>query len=232
MQKAFIETPKDQPLAVYWYWLDGNISEDGVVKDLRAMKKVGINRVQIGMIGDGQGAPHGPVRMFTKKWWKIMHTMFKTATELNIEVGLFNCPGWSQSGGPWVKPEESMRYLAAVNDTLHGPMKYHAALPPLGKDGQDVKVLAYPLMESTANFTTEQNIMDEKEIILKSDRSSIVRSLVLYPVKAGKTNMQIAVKKDNEWKIIDSYRLDRRLHYHLLVISSKGRSRQQAFQSL
>lgn len=209
MQKAFIETPKDQPLAVYWYWLDGNISEDGVVKDLRAMKKVGINRVQIGMIGDGQGAPHGPVRMFTKKWWKIMHTMFKTATELNIEVGLFNCPGWSQSGGPWVKPEESMRYLAAVNDTLHGPMKYHAALPPLGKDGQDVKVLAYPLMESTANFTTEQNIMDEKEIILKNDRSSIVRSLVLYPVKAGKTNMQIAVKKDNEWKIIDSYRLDR-----------------------
>ena len=24
-------------------------------------------------------------------------------------VGLFNCPGWSQSGGPWVKPEEAMR---------------------------------------------------------------------------------------------------------------------------
>ena len=54
MQKRFSEVPEDQPLAVYWYWLDGNISEEGVVKDLYAMKTVGINRVQIGMIGDGQ----------------------------------------------------------------------------------------------------------------------------------------------------------------------------------
>lgn len=41
-----------------------------------------------------------------------LHTALKTATELDIEIGLFNSPGWSQSGGPWVKPEQSMRYLA------------------------------------------------------------------------------------------------------------------------
>ena len=209
LKKTFIETPKDQPLAVYWYWIDGNMSEEGVVKDLQAMKKVGINRVQIGMIGDGQGAPTGPVKMFTKKWWKILHTMFKTATELDIEVGLFNCPGWSQSGGPWVKPEQSMRYLAAVNDTVQGPVKYHAALPALGKDGQDVKVLVYPLVKSPVKFTTEQQILEEKEIIFKSEKSAVVRSLVLYPAKGGRANMQIAVKKGNDWKMIDTYHLDR-----------------------
>ena len=209
LKKTFIETPKDQPLAVYWYWIDGNMSEEGVVKDLQAMKKVGINRVQIGMIGDGQGAPTGPVKMFTKKWWKILHTMFKTATELDIEVGLFNCPGWSQSGGPWVKPEQSMRYLAAVNDTVQGPVKYHAALPALGKDGQDVKVLAYPLVKSPVKFTIEQQILEEKEIIFKSEKSAVVRSLVLYPAKGGRANMQIAVKKGNDWKMIDTYHLDR-----------------------
>ena len=209
LKKTFIETPKDQPLAVYWYWIDGNMSEEGVVKDLQAMKKVGINRVQIGMIGDGQGAPTGSVKMFTKKWWKILHTMFKTATELDIEVGLFNCPGWSQSGGPWVKPEQSMRYLAAVNDTVQGPVKYHAALPALGKDGQDVKVLAYPLVKSPVKFTAEQQILEEKEIIFKSEKSAVVRSLVLYPAKGGRANMQIAVKKGNDWKMIDTYHLDR-----------------------
>ena len=209
LKKTFIETPKDQPLAVYWYWIDGNMSEEGVVKDLQAMKKVGINRVQIGMIGDGQGAPTGPVKMFTKKRWKILHTMFKTATELDIEVGLFNCPGWSQSGGPWVKPEQSMRYLAAVNDTVQGPVKYHAALPALGKDGQDVKVLAYPLVKSPVKFTAEQQILEEKEIIFKSEKSAVVRSLVLYPAKGGRANMQIAVKKGNDWKMIDTYHLDR-----------------------
>ena len=209
IQKTFIETPKNQPLAVYWYWIDGNMSEEGVVKDLRAMKKVGINRVQIGMIGGGQGTPTGPVKMFTKKWWKILHTMFKTATELDIEVGLFNCPGWSQSGGPWVKPEQSMRYLASVNDTVQGPLKYQAALPSLGKDGQDVKVLAYPMVKSSTEFTTSQNIVEEKEIILKSNKPAVARSLILHPVKGGKADMQIAVKKGDEWVTIETHRLDR-----------------------
>ena len=209
IQKTFIATPKDQPLAVYWYWIDGNMSEEGVVKDLQAMKKVGINRVQIGMIGDGQGTPTGPVKMFTKKWWKILHTMFKTATELDIEVGLFNCPGWSQSGGPWVKPEQSMRYLTAANDTVQGPIQYRATLPSLGKDGQDVKVLAYPLIKGNTEFTTTQNIIEEREIIFKNEQSAIARSLVIYPAKAGRVYMQIEVKRGNNWEKIEKHLLDR-----------------------
>ena len=121
MEKKFKDIPEEQPTAVYWYWIAGNMSKDGVVKDLQAMKKAGLNRVQIGFIGEGQGAPEGPVKMFTDEWWDIVHTMFKTATELDIEVGLFNCPGWSQSGGPWVKPGQSMRYLGFVKDTVEVP---------------------------------------------------------------------------------------------------------------
>ena len=109
MEGRFRQVPDSQPLAVYWYWMGGNMSKEGVVKDLQAMKKAGINRVQIGMIGSDQGVPQGPVRMFTDEWWDILHTMFRTAGEVDIEVGLFNCPGWSQSGGPWVKPSQSMR---------------------------------------------------------------------------------------------------------------------------
>jgi hypothetical protein len=36
---------------VYWYWINDNISKEGVVKDLQAMKKAGINSVFIGHIG-------------------------------------------------------------------------------------------------------------------------------------------------------------------------------------
>ena len=209
MEQAFRQTPKEQPLAVYWYWIDGNISEKGVVKDLQAMKKVGINRVQIGMIGDGQGVPKGPVRMFSNKWWKILHTMFKTAAELDIEVGLFNCPGWSQSGGPWVKPEQSMRYLGAVNDTVQGPLTFHAKLPALGQDAQDVKVLAYPLLESQEKFASVGSLLEGKQVVLKSEGQVTVRSLTLYPVKAGKAQGEIAVRQGDEWITIDRFTLDR-----------------------
>ena len=88
--------------AVYWYWISDNISKDGVVKDLHAMKGAGINRAFIGNIGL-EDVPYGKVKMLSEEWWEILHIALKTATELNIEIGIFNSPGWSQSGGPWVK---------------------------------------------------------------------------------------------------------------------------------
>lgn len=209
IQKKFTETPKEQPLAVYWYWLDGNISEEGVVKDLQAMKQVGINRVQIGMIGDGQGAPHGPVRMFTDEWWQIMHTMFKTATELDIEVGLFNCPGWSQSGGPWVKPEQSMRYLAAVNETVQGPARFKAKLPSLGKDAQDVKVLAYPAKDVNTKTIVADKVQKLTTVTLSGMETITARSLVLHLSDEGECDMELAVRKGDEWVTIDKHYLDR-----------------------
>lgn len=209
LQKTFIETPKNQPLAVYWYWLDGNISEDGVVKDLHAMKNVGINRVQIGMIGDGQGAPHGKVRMFTEEWWKIMHTMFRTAGELDIEVGLFNCPGWSQSGGPWVRPEQSMRYLAAVNDTVRGPARYDVRLSSPDDGLQDVRILAYPLKGTGLRTLTADNVEKDKVVFIDGKDNITARSLVLYFAGSGATDMEFSVRKDGGWLVLDRYFLDR-----------------------
>ena len=209
MQHKFTETPKNHPLAAYWYWMNGNISEEGVIKDLHAMKEVGINRVHIGMIGDGQGVPQGKVRMFTRKWWKIMHTMFKTATELDIEVGLFNCPGWSQSGGPWVKHEQSMRYLAAINDTVKGPVRYNAVLPSFGDQAQDVKVLAYPVIDSQANTIVADIVEDKTTIFLTSKDKITARSMTIYFKRGGATNMELAVHRDSGWVTIDSHYLDR-----------------------
>ena len=176
-----------QPIGVYWYWVGGNMSEEGVVKDLHAMKDAGITRVQIGMIGDGQGIPLGPLKMFTDDWWSILHTMFKTAGELGIEVGLFNCPGWSQSGGPWVKPSQAMRYLATVKDTLSGPVKYHSKLPDVGENSQDVKVLAYPLIEPKTNLSSG-DVSSLDVIRLRSESPVSVRTVVLeFVPKTGET---------------------------------------------
>jgi hypothetical protein len=115
-----------------------------VVKDLEAMKKVGINRAFIGNIGLDDG-PYGKIKMFSDEWWDILHTTLKTATRLNIQIGIFNGPGWSQSGGPWIKPEQSMRYLTSSRVKVQGPSSFHQKLPKPQENFQDVKVLAYPV---------------------------------------------------------------------------------------
>lgn len=70
LQTGFVTVPDSIQTSVYWYWISGNISKQGVIKDLEAMKKVGINRAFIGNIGL-DNVPDGKVKMFTDEWWKF-----------------------------------------------------------------------------------------------------------------------------------------------------------------
>jgi hypothetical protein len=116
MADDFAVPPETVTTGVYWYWVNDNISKEGVIKDLQAMKQVGINSAYIGNIG-GQSTQTGAVKLFTDEWMDIVRTAMKTAGELGVEIGMFNCPGWSHSGGPWIKPEQSMRHLVS-SETL------------------------------------------------------------------------------------------------------------------
>ncbi len=157
---GFKVPPDSIRTAVYWYWISDNISRDGVVKDLHAMKTAGISRAFIGNIGLSD-VPYGKVKMLSEAWWEILHVALKTATELDIEIGIFNSPGWSQSGGPWVKSENAMRYLTASEISVKGPSKISQKLEKPIESFQDVKVIAYPAPK-------------DSDLILSSTNSSII----------------------------------------------------------
>ena len=146
------------------------------MKDLQAMKKVGINRAFIGNIGLNEGysrIPYGKVKIFTDEWWDILHTALKTATELDIEIGIFNSPCLSQSGGPWIKPEQSMRYLNSSEIVVTGPQQFSQKLTPPNADFQRVNVIAYKapadfgltLRASNPKITSEPEVADIKNIM-------------------------------------------------------------------
>ncbi|MCY1718961.1 glycosyl hydrolase [Prolixibacteraceae bacterium Z1-6] len=144
LESGFVTPPDSIQIGVYWLWISDHISKEGVEKDLYAMKKAGITRAFIGNIGL-DNVPEGNVKMFSDVWWDILHVALKTATDLNIDIGIFNSPGWSQSGGPWVKPEEAMRYLATSELRVSGPKKINLKLDKPTDFFQDVKTLAYPV---------------------------------------------------------------------------------------
>ncbi|MDR1860098.1 MAG: glycoside hydrolase family 2 [Bacteroidales bacterium] len=168
LDEGFENPPADQRVGCYWYWIDKTITKEGIIADLEAMKKAGITRAYIGLTGGGDD-----LVFMSDQWWGLIHTAMKTASKLDIEIGMFNCPGWSQSGGPWIKPDQSMRYLTAVQRHISGPTKFSeklaitaADIPSIkglswgdefyqGKpeDFQDVKVLAFKVnAEATANL--------------------------------------------------------------------------------
>ncbi|GAB6395081.1 MAG: alpha-L-rhamnosidase [Bacteroidales bacterium] len=162
LEAQFVSPPEAIQTGVYWYWISDHISKEGVVKDLQAMKQAGINSVFVGNIG--QEAPYGPAKIFSDEWWDVVHTMMKTAGELGIEVGMFNCPGWSHAGGPWIQSHQAMRYIVASETRVSGPKQVSVVLPvpsagSVTRDWervfidmevkpsphfQDVKVVAFP----------------------------------------------------------------------------------------
>ncbi len=156
LESGFITPPDSIQTSVYWYWISDNVSKEGVVKDLHAMKKAGINRAFIGNIGV-EGVPYGKVKMFSDEWWEVLHAALKTATELDIGIGIFNSPGWSQSGGPWIEAGEAMRYLASSELKVRGPRKLLQKLEQPAGLFQDVKVIACPSPEGAGLVLDARN---------------------------------------------------------------------------
>ena len=209
MEKTFINIPDTQKTAVYWYWMNDNISKEGVVKDLEAMKRAGINRAQIGNVATPE-IPYGKVKVFSDEWWDVLHQALKTAGDLGIEIGLFNCPGWSQSGGPWIKPNMAMRYLASSSVSVTGGKKLTVKLPDVAKDAEDVRVLAIPDLSIPSPFKAMSKNGSATQDF-HSDKAATLRSIV-FTCK-GQTFLNSArlyAKTGGSYRLVRDITLDRR----------------------
>lgn len=234
--KKVFQNPIGVQTSVYWYWLSDNISKEGVIKDLHAMKKVGINRAFIGNIGLDE-TPYGKVKLFTAEWWEIIHAALKTATELNIEIGIFNSPGWSQSGGPWIKPSQAMRYLTSSTIDVKGPQQLKTILKQPAAQFQDVRVLAFPTPKdfqktiagynpkissspaiSNINYGSDGDTATEisfpSDTLYRLDFETAqpftARSITFYPAhRRMKLEGAVQVKEDSGYRTIKTFILDR-----------------------
>lgn len=236
LEMGFVNPPDSIQTSIYWYWMSDNISKAGVVKDLHAMKQIGINRAFIGNIGY-PSTPYGKVKLFSEEWWDILHTALKTATELNIEIGIFNSPGWSQSGGPWIKPEQSMRYLTSTELSVRGGQRLNVQLPTPGVDFQDVRVIAFktpqnynsslaalkPKISSSSTIHDVQALLDgdlstevaipaqqETAIDFISSKPFTARSLIIYPAKQeAKADVRLQIKSGHAFRTVKQFTVDR-----------------------
>ena len=216
LESGFKNPSNQVQTSVYWYWISGNILEEGVKKDLYAMKEAGINRAFIGSMGvEGIETPYEKVAFGSEEWWKILHTALKTATELGIEIGIFNSPGWSQSGGPWIKPEQAMRYLTSTSCEIEGGKKISIQLDKPAKDFQDVRVIAFPALEkadtvSSGKVTFPKDPKRPYEVILKTKPGFTLRTISFYPSeKPINTTARLFAEQNGAYKLIDEFVLDR-----------------------
>lgn len=244
LDEEFVKPPESVQTSVYWYWMCGNISKEGVIKDLEEMKRVGINRA---FIGNNYFEPYEGgrnVRLMSDEWWEVTHAAFKKATELDIEIGIFNSPGWCTAGGPWVEPTQAMRYLTSSETIVKGPGKVSVQLDKPIEPFQDVKVIAYPApkenlsvlntsnskIEVLPSFDGQEKMFDgntENGIPLSQNKEVVVdfvtknkftaRSLTIYPTHSYiDAVFELQAKINNKYQTISKFNI----HWYKLDIEN------------
>ena len=149
----FQHPPSETKPWVYWYWISDHISKTGITKDLEAMAKVGIGEALIGNVD--QLDQKGTVKALTEEWWQMIDFAIREGKRTGVNIGVFNSPGWSQSGGPWIKPEQAMRYLTMSEVRVKGPLKFSGRLLQPTPQFQDVAVIAFAVpLNDRENITT------------------------------------------------------------------------------
>jgi hypothetical protein len=162
---------------VYCFWLEGNVTRDGITADLEAMQRAGIGGLLF-MDGD-MGNPAGPHRFMSESWREMFRHMVSEADRLGLEINMNNDPGWAGSGGPWVKPEQAAQRVVVSESILEGPVHFDAALPqpPTAQDFyRDIVVLACPapVTDTDGNLRRIENFNSTKSFAGVQDFAGVV----------------------------------------------------------
>jgi len=149
LEKAFQSPPSSASPWVFWYWMQGAVSKEGITADLEAMKEAGIAGAYLMPIKGPSNPPliSPPSTQLSEQWWGMVQHAFKEAKRLGIKLGVHACDGFALAGGPWITPELSMQKVVWSEKNITGGKLFDEVLEQpetIGNYYQDIAVFAFP----------------------------------------------------------------------------------------
>ncbi len=210
LKAGFVSPPADCRPWVYWFWLNGNITKEGITADLEAMKRVGIGGVLIMEVD--QGAPVGPVDFMSPKWRELFKHVISEAGRLGLEVNMNNDAGWNGSGGPWITPEQSMQKVVSTSVDLAGPQPFEGQLEqPETAHGyyRDIRVLAFPSVGSHRIHDIQARAAYQVQGVGPAREDQLAPEMVINPDrvidisdKMGSSGKLVWAVPDGKWTVV------------------------------
>src|ERR1700730_11150203 len=130
LRQNFENPPDSAKPRVWWHWMNGNITKEGIQLDLEWMKRVGIAGFQ-----NFDAALNTPTLVdkrltyMTPEWKDAFLYATKLADQLRLEEAIAGSPGWSESGGPWVRPNQGMKKIIWSETRIEGGKPFSGVLP-------------------------------------------------------------------------------------------------------
>lgn len=161
MEYIFKNPPASAKPWVFWYWMHGAFSKEGITADLEAMNEAGIGGAYLMPIQDTLSTiPFtATVRQLTPEWWNMVKFAMQEAKRLDLQLAMHVSDGFALAGGPWITAELSMQKLVWTKTYIKGGSKEKISLdrPEAVKDYyKDIAVFAYPANAQDAFSGTVQ----------------------------------------------------------------------------
>jgi hypothetical protein len=147
LRDGFQTPPAEARPQVFWQWINGNVTQEGIHLDLEWMKRAGLGGSILFDIGFGSP----PIPQYVDKrigygspeWKAAVRYAAAESRRLGLQFGMQAGGGWSETGGPWVKAEEAMKKLVWSETVVSGKGPITLAQPP-GVSGpfQDLPIAA------------------------------------------------------------------------------------------
>ena len=131
--KGFQSPPPSAEPRVWWHWMNGNITQEGIKLDLEWM-----HRSHIAGFQNFDAALFTPKLVekrlvyMTPEWKDAFKYATNLAKGLGMEEAIAGSPGWSETGGPWVPGSQAMKKYVWTETTVEGgkPFTGRLAHPP------------------------------------------------------------------------------------------------------
>ena len=110
LEDSFATPPQSAKTFLWWHWMNGNVSREGITRDLEAMKQIGVGGVTL--FEESDRIPAGPVKYASDEHLALIRFAAEECDRLGLDFAFHNGPGWSSSGGPWITPEHAMKAIS------------------------------------------------------------------------------------------------------------------------
>ena len=164
LELGFAKPPSSAKPGVWWLWMNGNVTREGITRDLEEMARQGIGRALLYDLAGFRNdrSPKGSVDFLGPQWRELFRHAVSEAARVGIELEANQCSGYN-SGGPWIPVEHSSQRLIWSEKKVEGPVKFDALLPMptpvVDKHYRDIAVLAFrtnapPPEDAKATYAT------------------------------------------------------------------------------
>jgi hypothetical protein len=133
LTQGFMQPPDTARPMVWWHWMDGNITKEGIKLDLEWMHRVRLRGFQIfdAALATPQVVNHRLAYM-TPEWKDAFRYATTLADQMGMEEAIASSPGWSETGGPWVPASQGMKKYVWSETVVEGGKPFSGTLlhPP------------------------------------------------------------------------------------------------------